>query len=172
MKTVVYFDRIESPQGALVLASDGDALTGVWFDGQRYQPPISADWRRRDDLPILRRAADLIASYFAGHRPHFDLPLALAGTVFQRAVWTAIAAVPYGRTIAYGTLAERVGRPESARAAGAATGRNPLSIVIPCHRIVGATGALTGYAGGLDRKRGLLALEAGTGGALPMQRAA
>jgi len=159
MLTVVYFDCMPSPLGEIVLASNGDALSGAWFDGQRYQPQIGPAWQRRPDLPLLRRAAAELAEYFAGERIAFDVPLAPVGTPFQRDVWRAIASVPYGATIAYRELAARAGRPESIRAAGAATGRNPLSIVVPCHRIVGADGALTGYAGGLARKRALLALE-------------
>jgi len=159
MLNIVYFDRVPTPLGGMVLASDGDALSGAWFDGQRYQPPIGPAWQRQPDLPVLRRAAAELAEYFAGERIAFDVPLAPVGTPFQRDVWRAIAGVPYGATIAYRELAARAGRPESIRAAGAATGRNPLSIIVPCHRIVGADGALTGYAGGLARKRALLALE-------------
>jgi methylated-DNA-[protein]-cysteine S-methyltransferase len=172
MKTLVHFDRVPSPLGVLLLASDGVALTGVWFEGQRHPPVMDAGWQRRGDVPVLGRAAVALAEYFAGTRTQFDLPLAPSGTAFQRAVWDAIAAVPYGETIAYRELAARVGRPASVRAAGAATGRNPLSIFIPCHRIVGADGALTGYAGGLDRKRALLALERGEGLADSTRRAA
>ncbi|MEP7183447.1 MAG: methylated-DNA--[protein]-cysteine S-methyltransferase [Betaproteobacteria bacterium] len=153
------FTRIGSPHGDLVLAAVDDALVGIWFDGQKYQPPIGAGWRHRPDAPVLRRAATQLDEYFAGDRTRFDLALAPRGTPFQRAVWAAIATVPAGATITYAELAAKIGKPGSARAAGAATGRNPLSIVIPCHRIVGAGGALTGYAGGLDRKRALLALE-------------
>jgi methylated-DNA-[protein]-cysteine S-methyltransferase len=159
MKTAVYFDTVPSPLGPLVLATDGVALTGAWFDGQRYPPPMDTHWARRPDVPVLRQAAVELAGYFAGRRTRFELALAPYGTPFQRAVWEAIASVPYGETIAYRELAARVGLPACVRAAGAATGRNPLSIVIPCHRIVGADGALTGYAGGLPRKRALLALE-------------
>ncbi len=159
MMTVVYFDCMPSPLGEMVLASDGDALTGAWFDGQRYQPRLGPAWQRRPDLPLLRRAAVELAEYFAGERIVFSVPLAPVGTPFQRDVWRAIAGVPYGATIAYRDLAARAGRPASIRAAGTATGRNPLSIIVPCHRIVGADGALTGYAGGLARKRALLALE-------------
>jgi methylated-DNA-[protein]-cysteine S-methyltransferase len=121
----------------------------------------STSWRRASGLPLLRRAAAELAAYFAGERLEFDLPLEPAGTPFQRDIWRAIASVRRGETIAYRELAARAGRPASVRAAGAATGRNPLSIIIPCHRIVGADGALTGYAGGLARKRALLALERG-----------
>jgi len=159
MTTDTYFDAIPTSLGPMVLASDGDALMGAWFDGQRHQPPVGSSWLRRRNLPILLRAALELDQYFAGERTEFALPLALRGTPFQRAVWQAIAAVPYGATIAYRDLATAIGRPASIRAAGAATGRNPLSIFIPCHRIVGADGALTGYAGGIERKRTLLALE-------------
>ena len=168
MLNIVYFDRVPTPLGGMVLASDGDALSGAWFDGQRYQPQIGPAWQRQPDLPVLRRAADELAEYFAGQRVAFDVPLAPVGTPFQHDVWRAIAGVRYGATIAYRDLAARAGRPESIRAAGTATGRNPLSIIVPCHRIVGADGALTGYAGGLARKRALLALEhAAIGAAAP-----
>ena len=172
MKTAVYFDRVASPLGTLLLASDGVALTGAWFDGQRHPPAIDARWEQRSDLSPLRRAGAMLAEYFAGRRTEFPLPLMPHGTPFQRAVWEAIATVRYGETIAYRELAARAGRPPSIRAAGAATGRNPLSIFIPCHRIVGANGSLTGYAGGLDRKRALLALECGDGLAESVPRAA
>jgi len=172
MKTAVYFDYIPSPLGAMVLASDGDALTGAWFEGQRYQPPVDPAWQRRRELPVLRRAAMELAQYFAGDRTWFELPLAPAGTPFQRAVWNAIAGVPYGETISYRELAALAGRPRSIRAAGVATGRNPLSIVIPCHRVVAVDGALTGYAGGLARKRALLELERAVVATASAQRAA
>ncbi len=159
MKRSILFDITESALGAIVLASDGDALTGAWFDGQRHQPAQDGTWRRQRELPVLRRAAAEFAEYFAGVRTQFTLPLAPVGTPFQCRIWDAIATVPYGATIAYRELARRAECPESIRAAGAATGRNPLSILVPCHRIVGADGALTGYAGGLARKRALLALE-------------
>ena len=172
MKTAVYYDCVESPLGTMVLATDGAALTGAWFDGQRHQPPIGPEWERRRDLALLRRAAMELREYFAGERTQFELALAPSGTPWQRAVWGAIAAVPFGVTIAYRELAARSGRPASIRAAGAATGRNPLSIFVPCHRIVGADGALTGYAGGLARKRALLALERATGTAVSAPRSA
>jgi methylated-DNA-[protein]-cysteine S-methyltransferase len=172
MKTAIYFDRIPSPLGPIVVAADAAALIGVWFDGQRHQPAVDGRWQRRHDLPVLRRAAAELAEYFAGARTRFEVPLAPSGTAFQRAVWNAIATVPYGETIAYRALAARAGRPDGARAAGAATGRNPLSIVVPCHRIVGAGGALTGYAGGLERKRALLALEHATRSSVPVRHAA
>jgi len=172
MLNIVYFDRVPSPLGEMLLASDGDALSGAWFDGQRHQPPVGLAWQQRSDLPLLRHAATEFAEYFAGERIAFDVPLAPVGTPFQRDVWQAIASVPYGETIAYRELAARAGRPKSIRAAGAATGRNPLSIIVPCHRIVGMDGALTGYAGGLARKRALLALEHAAIGAAPAPRVA
>ena len=160
MKTGIQYDLVASPLGTMLLVASGDALTGIHFEGERYQPAIGADWRRTPDHLLLRAAQAQLDEYFAGRRTRFDLPLARIGTPFQRAVWTAIAAVPYGATIAYRELAARAGRPDSVRAAGTATGRNPWTIVVPCHRIIGANGALTGYAGGLERKRALLALEA------------
>jgi len=159
MNTVVYFDRFESPLGTLLLATDESALTGAWFDAQRYFPLLDGRWQRRRNSAVLQRAAVMLDEYFAGTRTTFDIALAPAGTPFQRAVWDQIRAVPYGETVAYRDLAVRTGNAAAVRAAGAATGRNPLSIFVPCHRIVGADGTLTGYAGGLDRKRALLALE-------------
>ena len=161
MSNETFWNRIASPLGPMLLVTRDDGLAGVHFEGEKYQPAIGADWQPKPDHPLLRRAEQELAEYFTGKRTAFDLPLAARGTAFQRSVWRAIAAVPFGRTIAYGELAVRAGRPRSVRAAGAATGRNPWAVVVPCHRIVGADGTLTGYAGGLDRKRALLALEAG-----------
>ena len=172
MKTSVSFDVAETPLGTMLLAAADDALAGAWFEGQRHHPRIDALWLRRRDLPVLRRAAAELGEYLAGERVAFDVPLAPAGTPFQRAVWTCIAKVPFGETIAYRELAARAGRPEAIRAAGAATGRNPLSVFIPCHRIVGADGALTGYAGGIERKRALLGIERATVGRTALPRAA
>jgi methylated-DNA-[protein]-cysteine S-methyltransferase len=160
MKAIVHFDFVDSPLGRLRITAVREGLTGIGFDGDRYSPPLDPAWTRDSDFPALRRAAAQLAAYFAGERKAFDLPLAPAGTPFQKAVWKAIEGVPAGATISYAELARRAGHPGSARAAGAATGRNPLAIVVPCHRIVGSDGSLTGYAGGLDRKRALLALEA------------
>lgn len=172
MSNDIDFDRIATPLGTMLLASDGSALVGAWFDGQRHQPALGPKWRQRADSPILRRAAALLARYFAGERVSFDVPLAPEGTAFQREVWTAIAGVPYGGTIAYRELAAKVGRPQASRAVGAATGRNPLTIFVPCHRIVGAAGELTGYAGGIGRKRSLLELERTSVAAATVRRAA
>ena len=160
MKTGIHYDLVSGPLGTMLLVARGDGLTGIHFEGERYQPSIGAGWQRAPGHPLLRAAQAQLEEYFAGRRTRFDLPLAPVGTPFQRAVWAAIGAVPFGATIAYRELAARAGRPESVRAAGTATGRNPWTIVVPCHRIVGANGALTGYAGGLERKQALLALEA------------
>lgn len=162
MKSQIGFTWMPSPLGNVLLVADGDALCGAYFHDQKYFPAIDAAWIEDDRRFVLRDARRQLDEYFAGSRHRFDMPLAPAGTSFQRAIWKAIAEVPCGRTRTYADLATRVGRPGCARAAGAATGRNPLSIVVPCHRIVGSDGSLTGYAGGLDRKRHLLALERAT----------
>ena len=151
------YDTIDSPLGELLLAGDGDGLTGVHMDGAP-----GAGWRR--DPAALREAASQLRAYFAGELRDFDLPLAPHGTPFQQQVWAALREIPYGHTVSYAELAAAAGRPGAARAAGAANGRNPIAIVIPCHRVIGAAGALTGYGGGIARKRMLLDLEAGRRG--------
>jgi methylated-DNA-[protein]-cysteine S-methyltransferase len=148
------YDTIDSPLGELLLAGDGHALSAVHMDGSP-----DPGWRR--DPGALREPAEQLRAYFAGELREFDLPLAPQGTPFQREVWDALREIPYGGTISYAELAAAVGRPDAARAVGAANGRNPIAIVIPCHRVIGASGALTGYGGGLRRKRLLLDLEAG-----------
>jgi methylated-DNA-[protein]-cysteine S-methyltransferase len=159
MTATIHFDFIASPLGDLRLTATAEGLTGIHFDGGAHAPALDPRWVRAPAFAPLRCCAGQLAQYFAGRRSAFDLPLAPVGTPFQRAVWDAIATVAPGATISYSELARRAGRPGSARAAGAATGRNPFAIVVPCHRIVGADGSLTGYAGGLARKRALLALE-------------
>jgi len=157
----IRYRRFVSPLGAIFLAGRDDALLGAWFEGQRHFAGIPPEWDEADS-PLLVEAARQLDAYFAARLTVFDLPLAPSGTAFQQAIWRAIAAVPYGATTTYEILGRAAGAPGAARAAGAATGRNPLSIVVPCHRIVGASGALTGYAGGLARKEALLALESAT----------
>lgn len=156
---MLYYDYYQSPRGRMLLVADDRALTGVYFAGQKYYPRIDKKWKRADRHEPLRRAKRELSEYFDGKRTRFTVKVAPQGTSFQRAVWKAIAGVQFGQTIAYAELARRAGRPGSARAAGAATGRNPISIIVPCHRIVGLNGSLTGYAGGLAKKRVLLALE-------------
>jgi len=156
-----FYDFYESPHGRMLLTASEAGISGVYFGGQKYFPEQQAGSRRDPRNAFLAQAVRELTEYFAGSRKRFELALAPAGTPFQQAVWRAISSVPYGETISYGELARRAGVPGHARAAGAATGRNPIGIVVPCHRIVGANGSLTGYAGGLARKRALLALEAG-----------
>lgn len=151
------WDTLDSPVGELLLVGDGRALTGLHMP-PHAGPAAGRDGRRRDPAPFAEAARQLRA-YFAGELREFDLPLAPRGTAFQRAVWDALLDIPYGRTAGYAEIAARLGRPGAARAVGAANGRNPIAIAIPCHRVVGSAGALTGYGGGLGRKRFLLELE-------------
>ncbi len=162
------YDFYDSPHGRMLLVADDAGLSGVYFDGQKYHPELNPEWRREADHAVLAQAKRELAEYFAGERKVFDTPLAPEGTAFQQSVWKAIATVAFGETITYDALARRAGAPGSARAAGAATGRNPITILVPCHRIVGSDGRLTGYAGGLARKRALLALESGIPELLPV----
>lgn len=148
-----------SPIGPLTLVSDGTHLTAIRFARGDGAADVERDWRRDDDLPVLAQARAQLAEYFAGTRTRFDLPLKLPGTDFQKAVWRALQKVGFGRTSTYGELAAAVGRPAAARAVGAAMGANPVPIVVPCHRIVGKDGSLTGFGGGIDRKTTLLRLE-------------
>lgn len=149
----------ESPLGQVIVAACGQGLTGIWFEGQRHQPDSSA-WPVSHHHPVLLRAVQQLKDYFAGKRTTFDLPLDLSsGTAFQQAVWQALLQIPRGATTSYGRLSAGIGKPSAVRAVGAAVGRNPVSIIVPCHRVLGADGSLTGYAGGLDRKTALLRLE-------------
>jgi len=152
--------RVASPLGELVVASDGDALTSVRFEQHAHLAPLTPDSRRDEHAAPLAEAKRQLAAYFAGELRAFALPLAPRGSEFQRKVWAALAEIPFGTTSSYGALARRLGAPSYARAVGHANGRNPLSILVPCHRVVGAGGALTGYAGGVARKRWLLEHEA------------
>ena len=154
-----YYDLYESPYGQMLLVAGGEGVSGVYFDGQKYLPQVAPEWRRDARHALLRQAKRELAECFGGERERFEVALAPEGTAFLRSVWKAISTVGFGETITYGELARRAGCPGNARAAGAATGRNPISIIVPCHRIVGSNGSLTGYAGGLGRKRALLALE-------------
>ena len=150
---------VDSPVGPLLLTSDGSSLTRLLFDA-RPEPTWSAE-----PCAVLDRATQQLAEYFAGERTTFDLPLAPAGTPFQLTTWMALREIPYAETINYGQLALRVGNAKASRAVGLANGRNPISIVVPCHRVIGANGSLTGYGGGLGRKRLLLDLERRVAGA-------
>ena len=150
---------IRSPIGRLCLFADGDALVGLFMEGQLPSVTSAATARRRD--PLLNEASRQLDAWFAGERTTFDLPLRPKGTPFQIATWTTLGEIPYGETRSYRQIAARLGRPEAVRAVGAAIGRNPIAIIVPCHRVIGSSGALTGYAGGIDRKRWLLGHERG-----------
>lgn len=158
MKDTIYYTELRSPLGELLLLSDGESLAGLYYADHRRGPAPSADWRR--DKAPFKQVADELAAYFAGESCEFDIRLAPRGSDFQRAVWNELRRIPPGATLTYAELASRLGRPKAVRAAGAANARNPISIIVPCHRVVGANGALTGYAGGLQRKEWLLTHEA------------
>lgn len=155
------YTYVDSPLGRILLTSDGGALSGLYFVGQKYAAIPAGDWAREPRAALFAQAQTELAQYFAGERKRFDLPLALAGTPFQARVWQALRAIPCGTMMTYSSLALSLGIPRSVRAVAAAVGRNPISVVIPCHRIIGSDGSLTGYAGGLERKGALLELECG-----------
>ncbi|WP_116245913.1 methylated-DNA--[protein]-cysteine S-methyltransferase [Nocardiopsis sp. FIRDI 009] len=147
------FALMDSPIGELTLFGDSESLSGVWTRPKA----VPEDWER--DQAAFREAIAQLTAYFAGDLREFDLALSPTGTDWQLEVWAALTTIPYGETASYGELAEELGRPTASRAVGMANGRNPISIIVPCHRVIGADGSLTGYAGGLERKRFLLALE-------------
>jgi methylated-DNA-[protein]-cysteine S-methyltransferase len=150
---------LATPLGAMTLAATDAALVGAWFDGQQHQPSFDA-WPLQPDHPLLRTAAQQLLEYFAGQRRQFDIPLDLSGgTAFQQAVWAQLRSIAPGSTVSYGYISQQIQNPAAVRAVGAAVGRNPISIIVPCHRVLGASGALTGYAGGLNRKIALLQRE-------------
>ncbi len=161
-----YISRYVSPLGGILLAGDETGLTGLWFEGQKYYAQNLAEHREARELPLFEETKRWLDIYFSGKNPDFMPPLHLSGTPFQNRVWQALRTIPYGETVTYGEIAHRLsGCPSGPhtfpRAVGAAVGRNPISILVPCHRVVGAKGQLTGYAGGLERKRRLLCLEQG-----------
>lgn len=156
------YRHIDSPLGTILLRVQGAHLTGLFFAGQKYHPAGIADSREVPpaDAAVLDRAASELAEYFAGRRDAFTVPVRFAGSPFQQRVWEALLAIPCGETASYGELARALGLPPThARAVGGAVGRNPLSVIVPCHRVLGSAGALTGYAGGIERKRALLQRE-------------
>jgi len=156
---VIYTSHIDTPLGGITMAATDRGLAGVWFDQQRHWPD-TAGWIAKDDHPALVEAAAQLRDYFAGKRDHFDMKLDLShGTAFQQSVWQQLLTIPAGATLTYGTLSAKLGNPTAVRAVGAAVGRNPISVIVPCHRVLGADGSLTGYAGGLERKTALLELE-------------
>jgi methylated-DNA-[protein]-cysteine S-methyltransferase len=149
---------LDTPLGPVRVARTATGIAGLWFEGQKHHPGELAAPMQPDD-PLLRCAAQALKRYFAGKAAAFDLPLDLHGTPFQRAVWQALMRIPAGRTCSYSEIAQAIGAPQAVRAVGAAVGRNPASLLVPCHRVLGRDGSLTGYAGGVQRKQALLALE-------------
>ncbi|TWV43562.1 methylated-DNA--[protein]-cysteine S-methyltransferase [Streptomyces misionensis] len=155
---------IDSPYGPLTLVADenDDALCGLYMTAQRHRPAEESFGPRDDSPSCFGAAQEQLTAYFAGELREFTVPLALRGTPFQRSVWEQLTRIPYGETRSYGRLAEALGKPGASRAVGLANGRNPVGIIVPCHRVVGTDGSLTGYGGGLERKRRLLDFERGT----------
>lgn len=146
---------VPSPIGELTVTADADGITGLYMEGD----PHALASARPTDNPLLAKARGQLDAYFAGRLTAFDLPLNLKGTPFQQRVWSSLQTIPFGRTTSYGALAAALGQPTAMRAVGLANGRNPVSIIVPCHRVIGADGSLTGYGGGIERKRWLLAHE-------------
>lgn len=153
----IYYTELESPIGTLLITGDGSAITGLHMENQATRPLMEENWQQDDRG--FREAREQLKAYFEGRLVNFDLPLAGTGTSFQKTVWTALQTIPYGQTETYGQLAERIGNHKASRAVGLANGRNPIGIIVPCHRVIGANGSLTGYAGGIERKQWLLAHE-------------
>lgn len=159
---VTYYIAHNSPVATLLISATEAGISGTYFEAHRHFKGKDG-WILAPDHPHLKQAAQQLDEYFSGIRQQFDLPLALQGTAFQRAVWEALIAIPFGQSTTYGQHAAHIGRANAVRAVGTAIGRNPVSIIVPCHRVLGASGALTGYAGGLERKGYLLRLEGATG---------
>ncbi len=158
--TELYHHRVQSPWGDILLLSDGAALTHLELPGSRFPAPRNQTGEPKPDLPVLREAQQELAAYFAGKLHHFTVPFELPGTPFQTKVWQALIKVPYGKAVTYGDLAEKIEQPSAVRAVAMANARNPLPIIVPCHRVIGKNGALTGYSGGgVERKVALLRLE-------------
>lgn len=155
------YTTMDSPIGELLLLGDGRALHGLYMQQGRKPVRISPRWERSQGALADVRAQ--MQEYFAGERTAFDTPLVMHGSEFEQRVWSALREIPYGETVSYGEIARRVGQPSAARAVGMANGRNPIAVIVPCHRVIGADGTLTGYGGGLERKRLLLELERGQG---------
>jgi methylated-DNA-[protein]-cysteine S-methyltransferase len=155
------YTTMDSPIGELLLVGDGETLSGLYMQDGRKPKRIAANWS--ESSAAFAGVKRQLEEYFAGERTTFEVKLAPEGAPFEREVWHALEAIPYGETVSYGEIARRVGQPTAARAVGTANGRNPISVIVPCHRVIGADGSLTGYGGGLERKRLLLELERGQG---------
>lgn len=165
-----YISAIGSPLGKLTLLSDGDSIRGLWIENQKYYAPNLGECSADDNLTVFARARDWLSSYFSGEKPPMELPLAPEGSGFRRSVWDILLTIPYGEVMTYGEIAGLLskdsGKRMSAQAVGGAVGHNPISILIPCHRVIGSDGSLTGYAGGLDKKTFLLKLEGALTGSM------
>jgi methylated-DNA-[protein]-cysteine S-methyltransferase len=156
---MIYYTHLDSPVGPMLLTSDGTGLTGLYMEEHKHGEDIQEGWTLSDDAPPFAEVKRQLTAYFDGTLTDFNLPLAMRGTPFQLRVWNELTTIPYGTTISYGELARRVGNPNASRAVGLANGRNPISIIVPCHRVIGSNGKLTGYGGGLPRKAALLSFE-------------
>jgi len=159
MKTTTSYSTLKTPLGDLLLVANDTGLTGLYFDECSHVPKTRADWKHDPKHPVLTKATEQLQEYFAGKRSEFSVPLQFNGTDFQQRVWQQIARISFGKTISYSELAKRAGKPNAIRAAGTNTGRNPLAIFIPCHRVLTKDGGIGGFAGGLEWKRYLLGLE-------------
>ena len=155
----VRFSQWDDVFGPVLMTAEAGTLSGLYFLGQKWAPVIETHWRRDEGLQVFSQAKSQLQAYAQGRLQRFDVPLVLSGTEFQKKVWDALLRIEFGQTTTYGQLAGQIGAPSAVRAVGAAVGRNPVSVIVPCHRVIGADGSLTGYAGGLDRKRCLLAHE-------------
>ncbi|MBK7994594.1 MAG: methylated-DNA--[protein]-cysteine S-methyltransferase [Blastocatellia bacterium] len=153
-----YYSYFNSPIGKILLTSDGNSLTGLYMESYNADP-TSLEWVANDSIEPFPKVVEQLTAYFEGKLTEFDLPILMLGTKFQQQVWQELTKIPYGKTISYKELAIRIGNIKAVRAVGLANGRNPISIIVPCHRVIGANGSLTGYGGGLPRKKALLDLE-------------
>ncbi|MFA0087871.1 cysteine methyltransferase [Vibrio sp. 10N.286.49.C2] len=154
---MIFYTIVNSPLGQVTIQATDQGLTGLWFEEQTTQPNELGE--ERATHPVLLLTKQQLGEYFSGDRKTFDVPLAAIGTPFQNQVWKALCDVPFGQAISYQELAERIGNPKAVRAVGSANGKNPISVIVPCHRVIGKSGQLTGYAGGVERKKALLKLE-------------
>ena len=164
MKKMIYTCHYETPLGTVLLVAEDNALIGLWFEGQKHFASLLKGPDEEKSLPVFEETVRWLDLYFAGKDPFFLPKLKLKGTVFQKEVWEILLQIPYGKTVSYSQIAEQIAKKKgidrmSAQAVGNAVGRNPISLIVPCHRVIGSKGEMTGYAGGIDRKRALLKLE-------------
>lgn len=154
---MIYYSQYSSPAGKIILTQENKHLTGLWFEGEKHSASIDPSWKR--DEAAFKSIQQQLDAYFAGKLQRFDVSCKVSGTPFQERVWKALSKIPYGQTWSYSEIAASIGNPKAVRAVGTANGRNPISIIVPCHRVIGADGTLTGYGGGLKAKAWLLKLE-------------